>query len=228
MAAPAFGAAGTILAAADAATAAVPVPAGVTAGQIILVNLNKENSAVVTPPAGFAEVATAVAVTTGGQVQWHYLFWKRASGADAGTYSFTWTGTIWRSARAVRYTGCVASGSPVDVVGTNFTATAVTTTPAVSVTTTGPERLLVWSAGGNADDGTWTPPSGYTERVDQPMFGVATLDQAAAGSSGSITGASSGSASKTVWLIGLLPVATDVSPRPPVVVGSAVGRAGSW
>lgn len=205
---PVFGVAGTYLTG-TSATAAVAVPSGVTAGQVILVHLYKESTATVTPPSGFTELTPAPFTTS--SVHTHHVFWKRATGSDSGTYSFTWSGSTFREAVAIRYTGCATSGVPVDVFNTAARSTNGTVTPAVSLTTTGADRLLEW-AGSNFNAGSWTPPSGFTERVDAAgCLSVATLGQSTAGSTGSVTGTCSGSSSETGWLLALLPVNTAVT-----------------
>lgn len=212
MAAPAFGARGTYLSGSTTTTAAVPVPSGVASGHVILVHLYKESTASVTPPAGFTELAPAP--TTTGNVISHHVFWKRATGSDSGTYSFTWTGSAYREAVAERYTGCIASGSPVDAYNGAGRSSSGTVTPAVTVTTTGPDRLLVWS-GANWSSGTWTPPSAggtWTERYDSgDCLTIATREQTASGSSGSVTGECATSDNEAAFLVALLPVASNVS-----------------
>ena len=205
---PQFGSAGSHLLGATASSAAVPVPSGVAAGDVILVHLYKQNTNAVTPPAGFTEIGTAQQTT--GSVISHHVFWKRATGADSGTYSFTWTGSNWRAALATRYTGCVSTGNPYDSGGgaPNGAArsSSGTTTPAVSLTTQGPDRLLVWS-GTNFNSGAWTMPSGFTavesDQADE-LSSTAYKAQAAAGATGSITGSCASSANETAWLIALV------------------------
>lgn len=207
MPAPAFGAAGSFLSGASGSSAAIPVPSGVTDGQIVLAHLYREIAATVTPPAGFFEVPNSPAlVTTGGQEQWLSLWWKRATGNDSGTYSFTWSGSTWRAGYATRYTGCIATGSPIDDSNGAGRSTAGTATPAVAVTTNGPDRLLVWT-GGAYNDGAWTPPTDFTERADNSgNLSVATRELAAAGPSGSVSGTGPNSA-QTAFLLALLPEA---------------------
>lgn len=205
-----FGAIGTVLAGTEATSAAIAVPAGVTSGQIILVHLYREGTATITAPSGFTEITPRQATTT--RIVEHSIWWKRATGADSGTYTFTWTGNIWRSGVAIRYTDCVASGSPVDVHNGAARSSSGTVTPAVSVTTTGIDRLLVWS-GMCFNDGTWTMPSGFTGRgPGNQVLGVGDKSQAAAGSSGSLTGSNTDADYQTARVVALLPVASASAP----------------
>lgn len=190
-----------------AANAAVPVPSGVAADDVILVHIYKEGTAAVTPPAGFTEITPARTATN----ITHHLFWKRATGADTGTYTFTWTGTLWREAVASAYSGCVTTGSPLDT-GTGAPVSAgrttnASSTPAVSLTPTaaGTGRMIVWS--GTAVNGaTFTTPSGFTLRTSGLIWqALATLSQSSAAATGSVTGATSSSGEGTAWLVALLP-----------------------
>ncbi len=231
MVAPGPGVAGTPLAGASGTSAPIAAPAGVTSGQIILVDLYLEASRTVTPPDGtWTEVGTRAATTT----TWHHRFWKRASASDSGTYDFTWTGSTYRRGAAVRYPGCVASGTPYDTgAGAPVSAarsSAGTVTPAVSLTTQGIDRLLVWS-GTSFSAGTWSPPTAggtWTERYDSNEVTGAEKAQAAAGATGSVTGTSSASDNQTAWLLALIPgdVAVTIDDTAPagVVVGSPTGE----
>ncbi len=224
MAAPAFGAAGTYLSGGSGTTAAIAVPSGVTADQIILAHLYIESTATVTPPAGFTETGASPISATGPGAHTLRAFWKRATGADSGTYSFTWTGSAYREGSAQRYTGCITSGNPLDTgAGAPNSAqrsSDANATPAVTLTTQGADRLIVW-AGTNFSGGAWTPPTqggGYTERVDASAdLSVATVTQAASGSTGSVTGSCATSGYEVAWLGALLPdsgaAATSLPPR---------------
>lgn len=222
---PAFGSVGAVLAGlASQTTAVVPAPAGLAADDIVLVSLYKENGAAVTAPAGFTAVATPPSTPTV-EPQWHYLFWKRATASEPASYSFTWTGSTYRAAVAHRYTGCVTSGSPVDVVNTAARDSDATVTPAVAVTTTGDNRLLVWAAS-SFDNVPWTAPTGYTLRAPTSgtfVLAVATKPQTAAGASGSVTGTQTVSSnSQTAWLLALLPAAAAAPTAPTVDAGADV------
>lgn len=204
MPAPVFGAVGTALSGTSTTSAAVPVPSGVTAGQIIIVDLYLEANRTITPPAGFTQIGS----TTATAIQWHSSYWKRATASDTGTYTFTWTTATYRIGFAHRYTGAIASGNPIDVFNAAFRSTQSNISPAVSVTTTGIDRLLIWTATCYSA-AAWTPPSGYTERLDNANeVTLATRTQAAAGSSGSITGTGPTNM-MTARLIALLPGSTD-------------------
>ena len=161
MAAPAFGTAGTYLGGSSATSAAIAVPASVASGDIILVYLYKENTAAITQPAGFTQVTNSPIATTG-SVSQQSVWWKRATGNDTGTYTFTWTGAAWTEGVALRFTGCVTSGDPTEVNNFAQTSTSASASPSVSGTVLGSERLLVWSGTNFNGGGQISAPTGYT------------------------------------------------------------------
>src|SRR5690242_21640761 len=92
--------------------ALVPVPAGAAANDVASVGLYIEDTVTVTPPIGFTVKADlrTLATSRGGLI----VYWKRLTGADSGTYSFTWTGTPWRAAISGLWSGRTTSGDPFD------------------------------------------------------------------------------------------------------------------
>lgn len=221
---PTFGAAGTHLAGASSASAAVAVPAGMATDEVALVGLYKENTAAVTPPSGFTELTPVNSATDHNG----HLFWKRATGADSGTYSFSWTGAVWRVADCIRISRVIRWGDPFDVgaglpVG-GVDNGSVNNTPNLSLTTLGPDRLLVWF-GTSFSEFAWTPPTNFTERTDNAdTISFATRDFATAGATGTVSG-STNLGRKTAWLVALLP-----EPDPHFVPQSSVPRrrAADW
>jgi hypothetical protein len=206
VAAPAFGSAGTGLAYGARTNSSIPVPAGVAAGHIVLVHLYADDSSpTVTPPSGFTEITFSPTPLTTGPTSQQHIYWKRATGADSGTYLFTHAAANTQAV-ATRWTGCVTTGTPLEVLGSAQRTTAGTVTPAVSGTTAGADRLLVFT-GTEYSSPTWTPPTGFTEAVDFESVTVDYKAQATAGATGSVSATASGSNAQTATLIGLLPVA---------------------
>lgn len=213
MVAPAFGTIGVQLQT-TSASPAVAAPASVAAGDIVVVDMFIDGTATVTAlPSGFAHVTGSPATVTGTGAHSNVKAWKRASGADAGPYTFTLSGSTYVNAAATRYTGAIATGNPWDATdAVNTTGVNGTASPPVTVTTTGPDRLLCWSAT-NWSGGNWTPPTGFTERRDSgdKVMSTADLAQASAGSSGAVSGSCAGNDKRTAILAALLPVASGPS-----------------
>lgn len=204
MTTPAFQTSGS-LGGASVSTAAVPVPSGVANGDLILVALYKESTAAVTPPAGFT-LKTTVSCT-GSELHDHLLFYKHASGSDAGTYDFTWTGATWTEGWSARFTGAPTTGDPFGAplnTATSNSGSSSTTTPAVATLTPSMDQCLVVFAGTNFTGGPWTPPSGLTERVDNGAVTMATLSQTTAAATGSISATSNNSGAGRTGLAGYL------------------------
>lgn len=210
MAAPAFGTAGTYLVAGDVTSAAVPVPASVASGDIILVGIYKESTVTIIPPAGFTQVTNSPVATTGSVSQLS-VWWKRASAADTGTYTFSWTPSTYCEATSIRVTGGLSSGTPTEVNNFAQVSTATTASPAVSGTTADVDRLLVWFGTNFDGGGQVTAPSGFTGRDGRTSgatpgtIAVATKTQSAAGATGSVTGTWNVSSVLNAGLVAILP-----------------------
>lgn len=230
MAPPTFGAAGTYLSGTGATTAPIVVPSGVTAGQIIVAVLYIESTVAVTPPLDFVECAASPIGAVAPGLHRIRVYWRRASGADAGTYTFSWTGSIYREGFALRYTGAVTSGDPWDTgAGAPNSAARssdATATPAVSLTTQGPDRKLIW-VGSNVAGGAGTPPSAggtWTERADgNSDVWTADKDQVTAGATGSVTGSNASSSYSCAWMGALLPDAGAATTSPIVISRPSIG-----
>lgn len=206
---PTFVAAGTSIKGSGVTNAVIDAPDGIVEGDIVLVHLYKENSASVTPASGFAEIAGSPIAVTTGNAQWHHLFWKRATASEPSSYTFSWSGSTYRAGQAGAYRGCIATGSPFDASNSAANSSSSTSTPAVAVTTTGPNRLLVW-AGTNWNESNWTAPTGFTLRGTDTNVTTtfATRDQPTAGGSGNVTGTASNANTTTAWLVALLPASS--------------------
>lgn len=166
---PTFGSIGTLLGAGTSAPA-FAVPASVANNDIIVVKAYIDGNATVTAmPSGFVHVTgSPQPVATGAGFGEHSLVvaWKRATGADSGTYGFTLSSSTFVYGHAERYPGAQTTGDPWDITDVDQSgAVNVSTAPAVSGTTTGPNRLLVYAATNhNGDSGVWSPPTGLTQR----------------------------------------------------------------
>lgn len=177
-----------ILTGASAATAAVPVPAGATIGDIAVVGLYMESTAAVTPPAGFTnKVSLQTSAGTRGRLD---VFWKRLTAADTGTYSFSWTGSTWRAAICGLWSGRVATGDPFDnfVLGTGSAESTIGVTTlnvSASPAAASGDALGMWTNFSTSTS--WTPPTNYTERQDTAEMTLDTRDAIASGSTGNVT-----------------------------------------
>jgi hypothetical protein len=203
----------------------------VATDDIVVVAMFLDGAATISAmPSGFAHATGSPMTVTGAGAHSQVVAWKRATGADTGTYDFTVASAGYVNAAATRYTGCITTGSPWDATDAQFSTAVDTVTPVVTVTTTGSDRLLVWSAT-NWSGGAWTPPTSFTERRDSgdEVMTSADLAQAVAGSSGSITGTCVGNDRRTAFLGALLPAGGSAAPvGSPLVVVQAVNRSNTY
>lgn len=204
MAAPAFGSVGTHLFG-SSATASFAVPASVASGDIIVIPIFIDVASVTISamPSGFAHAEGSPVVGGSNSLA---VVWKRATGADTGTYDFTLSSSTYRAGSALRYTGCVASGNPWDSpTSANLDNTNGTVTPSVNIDTAGPDRMLVFAAT-NWSGGAWTPPTGFTERFDtgDEVNTADDLVQAAQGNTGGVTATCVGNDKRIAWLGALI------------------------
>jgi hypothetical protein len=96
------------------ATPSVTVPSGAATNDIALIDLWCETSvAVTTPPSGFALDATASPGS--GRSTNIRRYWKRLTGADTGSYSFTLASSVNCMFVCTLFSGRITSGSPFDV-----------------------------------------------------------------------------------------------------------------
>lgn len=173
------------LAGSSSATAAVPVPTGAAIGDIAVVGVYKESTAAITPPAGFTQKANlTTSATARGSLT---VFWKRLTAADAGTYSFTWTGAAWRAGVAGLWSGRIATGDPFD--GTVGTAESVAAVSTLNVSTSpaaaNGDAVGLWTDFNSGNS--WTPAASYTERVDLAEITLDSRDAVASGSTGNVS-----------------------------------------
>jgi hypothetical protein len=206
MAAPTVGALGANLSSASGTSAAVAAPGGVVSGAVVAVGIFLDGSAqTITPPAGWAYAENTPVDVSGGSHGLH-VFWHRASGSEAGPYTFTWSSSTFRSGFAVRIDNVVASGTPFDSpTGVAQDNTNSTTTPAVSTTSLGPERLDGFF-GTNWSGGNWTAPSGFTKHQEgaEQVIVFCSKSHPTEGSTGSLTATCTGSDKRTAFVGALI------------------------
>lgn len=232
MAAPAFGASGTAKNGSTTSTVSLDVPDGVVADSLVIAVMFCDGAADRNPTlAGWTEAENSPVLTTDHAL---HVLYHRATGTEStgGTYDFVLDSGTYNEGQAHRYDGVIASGTPFDA-GTNSAVsnTGTSTSPAVTITTAGADRLLIHTAT-NWTGGTWTAPSGYTKR-QQNGDGIATtsdLAQAVAGTSGSVTATTTGTGRSTAWLGALVPVGgaaggSTARQAQPIALTSAVQRA---
>jgi hypothetical protein len=140
--------------------------------------------------------------------------YKRAS-SESGSYVFNLTSPVYWSGIIRRITGAIASGDPYDVVGSG--ASGVSTSPSASATTTTIDTLVLWYAAPFSSGTTVSPPAGVSGTMAVNLY-VGSKAQAAAGSTGALTGSlSPGSDNWVAVVAAIKSLATDfpIIPKAP-------------
>lgn len=190
------------------------VPAGSQSGDVVVVFLSRWDPAInpaVTAPSGFVRQFQVTSGDGGSKID---VFWKRLTAADTGTYTFSWSGSMWSSAEAIGFTGVKSSGDPI---GANWNAWKGTagTFGSTSLTTSFIPGLA-WNCY-NDSAGTHSPPTGFTETADADCGSLAYLLPGASGtrtaSGASVTSSSSSAA-----------VLVALEPEPVAAGGPEPGR----
>jgi hypothetical protein len=147
---------------ATATTLVIPTPGGLVSGDVLLAVVSVRGAPTITPPVSWTLVRLDINSTTMRQA----VFVKTAGGSEPGSYTFTLSSAQSAAGGIVAYSG-VDGSSPIDAHGGQANA-ASTSITAPSITTTGPDRMLVGFFG-TAALTTMNPPAGMTERFDRTV-----------------------------------------------------------
>lgn len=227
--------------AADATSHSVAVPTGAAADDIAVVYLGQWNAGGVTPtvtaPSGFAQKGSNFSngPTGGGDgFARNSVWWKRLTGADSGTYAFSYSASMWTTVQCVLFRGCATSGDPWDVMATPITNLWTSTIDSISLTNTDANGALVWWVY-NDTAATHTSPTGFTEAADNDCATTGYKILSASGSQTASGGTVSTATTGGVWMGALLSSGggggggTGPPGRPPIVMPSlAATQASSW
>jgi len=190
-------------------TIAISKPAGVTTDDVLLAGISVRGNPTITPPTGWTLVRSDASTT----VLLQSVYVKVATGSEPASYSWTFSVPIASAVGGIAAHSGVDTTTPVDTSGGQANASSTSVT-APSVTTTVADALLV-GVFGTANDATFTPATGMTERYDVDADGTnqiggegADQSQAAAGASGTRVATASVSAVNIGQLIALKPSGT--------------------
>jgi hypothetical protein len=165
--------------------AAVPYPAGISAGLVLFLHVVQDwasGTGTVTTPAGWT---LAGQHGLSGQYN-HFLFWKYADGSESGTLSVATSFTGAGTTRGVisAWSG-ITAGTPYTSLVNNEPAFGTNVTSGTVVTDGAGEIVINFCASHNAHS--FTPPAGYTEAYDTAGGGNAlTANYEIAGAAGSV------------------------------------------
>lgn len=171
--------AGTTAGNASGTDLAINKPTGTADGDILLVVLYRE-AGTWTLPAGWTQIAD--------QANWNAtltltMAWKRAS-SEGASYTFNLSATTWRIAAMAAFSGCLASGDPVDVYAANGAAEFDEIPDASSITTTVADTMRVCGVGNYTGADVGVGSSGFTQGAALGGTELFYATQAGAGASG--------------------------------------------
>jgi hypothetical protein len=207
VAAPSWEAKGTYFEDSGITSANFAVPAGVTANKVVVVSAFINGSiAINSLPTGFQHAEGSPISVIGAGAHSLAVCWKRATGNDSGTYNFGLDGSTFVAGIAELFNTCVLTGTPLDSpTDSASSSTDSSVTPPVDIDTKGPDRLVlhrgtIWSGG------SWTPPVGFSERVDQGFGHIICSDKEFPSTinTGSITATSTGNDKRAAWIGALI------------------------
>jgi len=217
VAAPTVGAAGTYRQGVASATVFAN-PGSVVANSVVVGAFYVDSSTTISSlPSGFAHAPGSplrIGAGLGGEHSINVI-WKRASGSESADYTVTLSASQYSNGRFFRIDGCVTTGDPWDTNSGTGTAVATditngTLSPAVSMTTQNNDQLG-WLLTSNWNGGAWTPPSGWTEQMDNgdETCTVDTKALTTAGATGTVQATCAGSNKRGAWLGSLLSTAVS-------------------
>jgi hypothetical protein len=171
---------------ANTTSRAVPVTAGATTHDVVVVRLSRwsdpaANPAISTPGSdGWIQLASSLSDTNKQRLE---TFVKRLEGPPVLTvWTFSWSGSMWTTGHAVMYRG-VDRDLDLSTLDLNASVKATSGTTYNDTTITGvPEgAALDWHGVNSSGAGTKTPPTGWTEVEDNDVDESSYQESVAAG-----------------------------------------------
>lgn len=151
-----------------------------------------------------------------------YEYWRRVDGTEGATWAFTASNTFsWRGIAQV-LSGRIRTGSPfVATVTEEFNASgAFSIGDTLTGVTDHCDLVADYTRASTSSAGTWSPPTGMVEQVDNSLMGAATQDDVAAGTYAKTAGQTGSSAGPKIFLGAL--VAEPAPGVPTTVTPTAV------
>lgn len=185
-------------------------PSGTAENDILIANIVRLNADVLTAPDGWNILLSQ---------NWFFeptytiaYFWKRATGSEGANYTFSGSNSTTQSGWVAAYTGVRRTGAPYDAFLATENSGDNTSHIALGITTVSANTLILYM--GVTEDGsiTYTPPSGYTERLEEttgPGSYLADDNFDTPGDTGSITATLSAGDIGFGALIALVPQSTN-------------------
>lgn len=143
-----------------AGSRAVNLPAGVTAGDVLVVLASVADSATIATPAGWQQAVTPVSLTS---YMRSYVWWRAGTGSEGATQAFVQTGSGFSLWAVSRYSGVDTAGPFAgDAVATGNGFTGPATCPAA---TSAADGAMVVRFAAPSGFGAPATPAGHTSRA---------------------------------------------------------------
>jgi len=197
-------------------------PSGTVVGSMLVAIYTVEHNGSGTqlsPPSGWAAPPGAPAFQAVSSGTALYVWWKYATSGDVAASSFAMPvqSGRWVRGAVLRLVDHDTSANPWDA-GNSAVAANSTNAPSTSITTTGPDRLLLWGASSYNLSAWSTMPSEFTElsAYADASSATTTAAQRTLASAGTVTTgsiATGASAGKATWLGAVKPAAPATETR---------------
>jgi hypothetical protein len=201
-----FGGLSTAVNTTASTTLAIPKPANIASGDVLVASIALNGATVASAPPGWVEIA---AVTTLSNPKLH-AYYRIAGGAtEPATYTWTMTTAAASSGGIARYSGVNNANPLAAPVSTASSSANVSSLAVPAVTTTTPGAMIIGAATVNSSATTLaiTSPAGMTERWDLggKRQEYADTIQPSVGSSGAKTWTFSSARTAAGWIAALRP-----------------------
>jgi hypothetical protein len=198
-----------------ATTLVITAPSSVATGDVLIagVTVSAGSGASITAPSGWTLISRLNSSNNVSVASYYHVVTN--GGSEPSSYTWTFDSSLTASGGILRYVG-VDTTDPIDASTAGAGNSSSPTAP--SVTTTSANELVV-ALFGSDSTGTFTPPSGMTERYDvhntigpaAPATEAADVTQASAGATGAKTATATVSARWVAQLIALNPAPPNIS-----------------
>lgn len=193
-------------------TVTINVPSGISNGHLLIANVGFTGGSgiTVTPPAGW----TLIRRDNNGTSLGNALYWRLAS-SEPASYSWTLSSTQNNSGSMIAYSN-VHQTVPIGADGGQSNASSTNVT-APSITTLYTDSVVLYF-GGVLSVATYTPPTGYTERLDVNSASFADKVYNTAGATGTATGVATAAGVSLATQVEIHDASVNITVTPSAIV----------
>lgn len=204
-----WGGSGALIAAASGTAAIISLPAGITAGNVLVIGFASKNNATHVYPSTWQKIAQENAST-----HWTAsLAWKVATGSDSNP-TVTWAGSA-ASLGVMAFIDSADTFNPIGVNSVNGTGSGTTHSKG-AVTTSRQNSLAVYFDFAGGANGTSGLQSGWTDEIaigSSTANAAITVEAKAVAAQNSSSGAISVTGASGVWITGMIEFLSAMPPQ---------------